>query len=201
VIVIGLTGSIGMGKSTTALLFVDEGLLLYDADAEVRGLYAVGGAAVGPIEAAFPGVTRQGSVDRTLLSDRVLGNPDALSRLNGIVWPLMGAARKAFFERAEARKVEFVVLDIPLLLETGGERNVDVVVVVSAPADMQRERVLAREGMTQAKLDAILAAQMPDAEKRRRADFVIDTSLGLEPARRQVRELLAILRAGAGQAH
>ena len=200
-IVIGLTGSIGMGKSTTALLFVDEGLLLYDADAEVRGLYAVGGAAVGPIEAAFPGVTRQGSVDRTLLSDRVLGNPDALSRLNGIVWPLMGAARKAFFERAEARKVEIVVLDIPLLLETGGERNVDVVVVVSAPADMQRERVLAREGMTQAKLDAILAAQMPDAEKRRRADFVIDTSLGLEPARRQVRELLAILRAGAGQAH
>ena len=200
-IIIGLTGSIGMGKSTTAQMFLDEGVPVYDADAEVRALYAADGAAVAPIEAAFPGVIRQGAVDRALLGDRVLSNPEALNRLNGIVWPLMGAARKAFFESAKERGAEFVVLDIPLLLETGGESNVNAVVVVSAPADMQRERVLGREGMTQAKLAAILAAQMPDAEKRRRADFVVDTSQGLEPARRQVREVLAALRAGESQAH
>jgi dephospho-CoA kinase len=200
-IVIGLTGSIGMGKSTTAQMFMAEGVAVYDADAEVRALYAVGGAAVAPIEAAFPGVIRQGAVDRKLLGDRVLGDPEALNRLNGIVWPLMGAARKGFFELAEARNAEFVVLDIPLLLETGGETNVDTVVVVSATQELQRERVLAREGMTKPKLEAILAAQMPDAEKRRRADFVIDTSQGLEAARRRVREVLAALRAGAGQEH
>jgi dephospho-CoA kinase len=134
-----------------------------------------------------------------LLGDRVLGDPEALNRLNGIVWPLMGSARKRFFESAEASAAEFAVLDIPLLLETGGESGVDAVVVVSAPEDMQRQRVLAREGMTAAKLDAILAAQMPDVEKRRRADFVIDTSQGLEPARRQVREVLAALRTAAGR--
>jgi dephospho-CoA kinase len=200
-IIIGLTGSIGMGKSTTARMFLDEGAPVYDADAEVRALYAAGGAAVAPIDAAFPGVIRQGAVDRALLGDRVLGNPEALNRLNGIVWPLMGAARKAFFESAKALGAEIVVLDIPLLLETGGESNVDTVVVVSAPANVQRERVLAREGMTRAKLAAILDAQMPDAEKRRRADFVVDTSQGLEPARRQVREVLAALRAGESQAH
>ena len=200
-IVIGLTGSIGMGKSTTAQMFRDEGVPVYDADAEVRALYTAGGAAVAPIEAEFPGVTRRDAIDRALLGDRVLGDSEALKRLNGIVWPLMGAARKAFFESAEARKAEFVVLDIPLLLETGGENRVDALVVVSAPADVQRERVLAREGMTLAKLTAILAAQMPDAEKRQRADFVVDTGQGLEPARRQVREVLAILRARADQAH
>jgi dephospho-CoA kinase len=201
VIVIGLTGSIGMGKSTTALMFQAEGASVYDADAEVRALYAVGGAAVAPVEAAFPGVVKEGSVDRKRLGDCVLGDPEALSRLNGIVWPLMGAARKRFFELAEARDAEFVVLDIPLLLETGGDGNVGVVVVVTATPAMQRERVLAREGMTQARFDAILAAQMPDAEKRRRADFIIDTSDGLETARRQVAAVLATLRAGAGRGH
>jgi dephospho-CoA kinase len=200
-IVIGLTGSIGMGKSTTARMFSEEGVPVYDADAEVRALYAPGGGAVAPIEAAFPGVVREGAVDRALLGDKVLGDPEALSRLNAIVWPLMGAARKAFFQRAEAQKVEFVVLDIPLLLETGGEGGVDTVVVVSAPAKLQRERVLARQGMTQSKLAAVLAAQMPDAEKRRRADFIVDTSEGMEPARRQVREILAALRAGQTRAH
>ncbi len=200
-IVIGLTGSIGMGKSTTAQMFLAEDVPVYDADAEVRALYAAGGAAVAPIEAAFPGVVRQDAVDRKLLGDRVLGDPVALNRLNGIVWPLMGAARKRFLDEAEARKAEFVVLDIPLLLETGGETKVDTVVVVSASADIQRERVLAREAMTAPKLEAILAAQMPDAEKRRRADFIIDTSHGLEPARRRVREVLAALRSGVGQRH
>jgi dephospho-CoA kinase len=200
-IVIGLTGSIGMGKSTTAQMFLDEGAPVYDADAEVRALYVAGGAAVGPIEAAFPGVVWDGAVDRALLGDRVLGDPEALNRLNGIVWPLMGAARQRFLEAAEARKAEFVVLDIPLLLETGGESKVDAVVVVSAPSDIQRERVLAREGVTPAKFEAILAAQMPDAEKRRRADFVIDTGEGLEGARRQVREVLAALRSGGSREH
>ncbi len=200
-IVIGLTGSIGMGKSTTARMFLAEGAPLYDADAEVRALYAAGGAAVEPIEAAFPGVVRDGSIDRALLGDRVLGDPEALNRLNGIVWPLMGAARRRFMEAAEARKAEFVVLDIPLLLETGGESKVDAVVVVSAPSNMQRERVLAREGVTPSKFEAILAAQMPDAEKRLRADFVIDTGQGLEIARRQVREVLAALRSGVRRGH
>ncbi len=192
--IVGLTGSIGMGKSTTAQMFADAGAPVYDADAEVRRLYAAGGAAVGPVEAAFPGVAGPDGIDRAKLSEHVLGNPEALSKLNGIVWPLMGAARAAFFERAQAAQAPLVVLDIPLLLETGGEKSVDKVVVVSAPAEMQRARVLARDGMTAAKLEAILAAQMPDAEKRSRADFVIDTSQGLEPARRQVEAVLATLR-------
>jgi len=199
-IVVGLTGSIGMGKSTTAQMFADAGAPVYDADAEVRRLYAPGGAAVPLIEAAFPGVVRDGAVDRGLLAERVLGNPEALARLNGLVWPLMGAARAEFFERARATNAGVVVLDIPLLLETGGEKNVDVVVVASAPADMQRERVLARAGMTAEKFEAILAAQMPDEDKCARADYVVDTSHGLEPARRQVEEILTALREGATQA-
>lgn len=199
-IVIGLTGSIGMGKSTTALMFADAGVPVYDADAEVRRLYAPGGAAVPLIEATFPGVVVDGGVDRARLAEKVLGNPDALTRLNGLVWPLMGAARADFFRRSEEAQAPFVVLDIPLLLETGGEKNVDVVVVVSAPAVMQRERVLARPAMTEAKLEAILAAQLPDADKRAKADFVIDTSQGLEPARRQVEAVLTALRDRANQA-
>lgn len=199
-IILGLTGSIGMGKSTTAEMFAAAGAPVYDADAEVRRLYAAGGAAVPLIEAAFPGVVREGAVDRGLLGEKVLGDPEALERLNGIVWPLMGAARAEFFRRAEADRIPLVVLDIPLLYETGGEKNVDAVVVVSAPADQQRERVLARPGMTPAKFEAILAAQLPDAEKRARADFVIDTSQGLESARRQVEEVLASLRARPKQA-
>ena len=193
-IVIGLTGSIGMGKSTTAQMFDDRGVPVYDADAEVRALYARGGAAVEPIETAFPGVSRDGAIDRGLLGDRVLGNAEALDRLNQIVWPMMGAARQAFFQRARDSHTPMVVLDVPLLLETGGEKNVDAVVVVSAPAAMQKERVLARPGMTEAKLNAILAAQMPDEEKRGRADFVIDTGNGLQSARDQVDAILAALR-------
>jgi dephospho-CoA kinase len=193
-IVIGLTGSIGMGKTTTAEMFARAGAPVYDADAEVRRLYAPGGAAVAPIEAAFPGVAQRGAVDRARLGDHVLGDPEALERLNAIVWPLMGEARAAFLARAEAAGAPFVVLDIPLLLETGGDRNVDAVVVVSAPREVQRRRVLARPGMSETKLDALLAAQMPDEEKRARAHFVVDTSQGLEHAQSQVDEILRDLR-------
>jgi dephospho-CoA kinase len=193
-IVIGLTGSIGMGKTTTAELFAEAGAKIYDADAEVRALYARGGAAVAPIEAAFPGVIHDGAVDRTRLAEQVLGDATALKRLNGIVWPLMREARSDFFHRAETENVPFVVLDIPLLLETGGHDGVDAVVVASAPAQTQRDRVLARKGMTPAKFEAILAAQMPDEEKRTRADFVIDTGRGIAHARRQVADVLRALR-------
>jgi len=193
-ITLGLTGSIGMGKSATAAMFGEAGCPVYDADAEVHRLYAAGGAAVGPVEAAFPGVTEGGAVDRERLSARVMDDQAAFQRLNGIVWPLMGSARREFFRRAEEAGADIVVLDIPLLLETGGERNVDAVVVVSAPPDIQRQRVLARESMSEAKLEAILARQMPDVEKRARAHFVVDTSRGFEAARAQVAEILAALR-------
>ena len=193
-ITLGLTGSIGMGKSATAAMFMAEGCPVYDADAEVHRIYASGGAAVEPVEAAFPGVVRDGAIDRARLSERVLNDAEAFQRLNGIVWPLLGSARQAFFRQAEADRAPIVVLDIPLLFETGGERNMDAVVVVSAPAEMQRERVLAREGMSEAKLDAILARQMADAEKRARAHFVVDTSRGFEAAREQVREIVATLK-------
>jgi dephospho-CoA kinase len=199
-IVVGLTGSIGMGKSTTAAMFAEAGAPVYDADAEVRRLYAPGGGATALVEAAFPGVLVDGGVDRGRLGERVLGDPGALARLNALVWPLMGAAREAFFAAARESRAPIVVLDVPLLFETGGEKGVDVVVVVSAPANLQRERVLARPGMTEAKLSAILAAQTPDAEKRARADFVVDTSQGLASARAQVVGILAILRDRAKQA-
>ncbi len=195
-IILGLTGSIGMGKSTTAAMFAAEGVPVYDADAEVHALYAPGGAAVEPIEAAFPGVTEGGAVNRVKLSQRVVGQPDELKRLEAIVHPLVGASRGTFFETAIATGADVVVLDIPLLFETGGEKRVDAVVVVSAPADMQRARVLAREGMDEAKLDAILARQMADAEKRARAHYIIDTGQGLDHARVQVKEVLAKVRAG-----
>ena len=195
--VIGLTGSIGMGKSTTAAMFREAGVPVYDADAAVHALYDVGGAAVGPVGEAFPGVVRDGRVDREELRKRVLGHADELKRLNGIVHPLVGRHRGTFFEDAAAAGADMVVLDIPLLYETGGDRNVDAVVVVSAPAEVQRERVLARPGMSPERLDAILAQQLPDAEKRARADYVIDTGRGLEAAREQVREIIASLRAGS----
>jgi dephospho-CoA kinase len=198
VIVIGLTGSVGMGKSTTAAMFAEAGAPVYDADAEVRRLYAPGGAAVDKVEAAFPGVVVDGAVDRGRLGERVLGDPEALARLNAIVWPLMGEARAEFFRQARDAGAEVVVLDIPLLLETGGERNVDKVVVVSAPADDQRRRVLGRPGMTEAKFEALLVAQMPDAGKRAKADFTIDTSGGFDDARRQVHAVLQALGAGTG---
>ncbi len=195
-IVIGLTGSVGMGKSATAAMFAEAGIPVYDADAEVRRLYAQGGAAVAKVEAAFPGVVVDGAVDRGRLGERVLGNPDALARLNAIVWPLMGEARAEFFHRAREAGAEVAVLDIPLLLETGGERSVDKVVVVSAPAEIQRRRVLSRPGMTEAKFDALLAAQMPDADKRARADFIVDTSQDFDHARREVHAILNGLRGG-----
>ncbi len=195
-ITVGLTGSIGMGKSTTAAMFAAEGVPVYDADAEVHALYAKGGAAVAPLEAAFPGVVVDGAVDRAKLSHHVVGKPDALKRLEAIVHPLVGESRVGFFQDAVARGADIVILDIPLLFETGGEKRMDAVVVVSAPADLQRERVLARPGMDEAKLDAILARQMADAEKRARAHFVIDTSQGLDAARAQVRDVLKRLRAG-----
>ena len=198
-ITVGLTGSIGMGKSTTAQMFAEAGAPVYDADAEVRRLYAPGGAAVAAVEAAFPGVVVDGGVDRGRLGEKVLGDPEALARLNGLVWPLMSAARAAFFDQARAENTDIVVLDIPLLLETGGEKGVDAVVVVSAPAELQRQRVLARPGMTEAKFDAIREAQMPDSEKRKRADFVIDTSRGLEAAREQVATIVTALRQRANQ--
>lgn len=193
-IVLGLTGSIGMGKSTTAAMFAAQGVPVYDSDAAVHALYASGGAAVAPVEAAFPGVVVDGAIDRAALSARVVGDPEALQKLEAIVHPLVGAHRIGFFEQARASGADIVVLDIPLLYETGGEKAVDKVVVVSAPAQVQRERVLARPGMTPEKLDAILARQTPDAEKRARADVVIDTGQGLAAAERQVRDLVTRLR-------
>jgi len=193
-LVLGLTGSIGMGKSTTSAMFQAEGVPVYDSDAAVHALYATGGAAVAPVEAAFPGVVVDGAIDRARLSAAVVGNSEALARLETIVHPLVGAHRIGFFEKAEAEGRDIVVLDIPLLYETGGEKKVDKVVVVSAPADVQRQRVLARPDMTPEKFEAILARQTPDAEKRARADFVIDTGQGLDLARRQVRDLLTLLR-------
>ena len=193
--VIGLTGSIGMGKSTTAAMFRDAGVPVYDADAAVHDLYDAGGAAVGPVGEAFPGVVKDGRVDREELRKRVLGHPEELKRLNAIVHPLVGRDRVGFFQKAEAEGADMVVLDIPLLFETGGHANVDAVVVVSAPPEVQRERVLARPGMTPERLDAILAQQMADAEKRARAHFVVDTGRGLEAAREQVRDIIRQLRA------
>jgi dephospho-CoA kinase len=191
---IGLTGSIGMGKSTTAAMFREAGVPVYDADAAVADLYLEGGAAVAPLEAAFPGVTKDGAVDREALRQRVLGNDAAMARLNSVVHPLLGKDRIEFYRRAEEAGADMVVLDIPLLFETGGHMNLDAVVVASAPADLQRERVLARPGMTPERLDAILARQLHDTEKRARAHFVVDTGRGLEVAREQVAEIIAVMR-------
>lgn len=187
--ILGLTGSIGMGKSTTAKLFAEAGVPVYDADAAVHQLYQ--GEAAPAIEAAFPGTTANGKVDRSKLSARVVHDPAAIKQLEQIVHPMLGASRQKFFADAEAAKAPVVVLDIPLLFETGGEKRVDAVVVVSTSPEIQRERVLARGTMDEAKLDAIIAKQTPDAEKRRRADFVVDTSHGLEPVRAQITHILA----------
>jgi dephospho-CoA kinase len=187
--ILGLTGSIGMGKSTTAKLFAEAGVPVYDADAEVHQLYE--GEAAPAIEAAFPGTTVNGKVDRPKLSARVVHDPAAIKQLEQIVHPMLGASRKKFFADAEAAQAPVVVLDIPLLFETGGEKRVDAVVVVSTFPELQRERVLSRGTMDEAKLNAIIAKQMPDAEKRKRADFVVDTSHGLEPVRAQITHILA----------
>ena len=186
--VLGLTGSLGMGKSTTARFFAEEGVPVHDADAVVHRLYD--GEAMAAIEAAFPGSTTAGRVDREKLAARVLGDSGALKRLEVIVHPLVQDAERRLLAEAEARGEKVAVLDIPLLFETGGEERVDAVVVVSAPAGVQRSRALERPGMTVDKLDAILAKQMPDDEKRRRADFVVDTSQGFDAARAQVRAIL-----------
>ena len=186
--VLGLTGSLGMGKSTTARFFAEEGVPVHDADAVVHCLYD--GEAAAAIEAAFPGTTTAGKVDREKLAARVLGDSGALKRLEAIVHPLVQEAERRLLAEAEARGEKVAVLDIPLLFETGGEERVDAVVVVSAPAGVQRSRALERPGMTADKLDAILAKQMPDDEKRRRADFVVDTSRGFEAARAEVRAIL-----------
>ena len=186
--ILGLTGSLGMGKSTTARFFAEEGVPVHDADAVVHRLYE--GEAAGAIEAAFPGTTAGGKVDRDQLAARVLGDSAALRRLETIVHPLVQEAERRLLAEAEARGEKIAVLDIPLLFETGGEERVDAVVVVSAPPEVQRSRALERPGMTVDKLDAILAKQMPDSEKRRRADFVVDTSRGFESARAQVRAIL-----------
>lgn len=187
--ILGLTGSIGMGKSTTAKLFAEAGVPVYDADAAVHQLYE--GEAAPAIEAAFPGTTAGGKVDRSKLSARVVHDPAAIKQLEQIVHPMLGASRQKFFADAEAAGAPVVVLDIPLLFETGGEKRVDAVVVVSTSPEIQRKRVLARGTMDEAKLDAIIAKQTPDAEKRKRADFVVDTSHGLEPVRAQIRHILA----------
>ena len=186
--VIGLTGSIAMGKSTTARLFGDEGVPVHDADAAVHKLYE--GRAAGLIEQAFPGATKDGKVDRAALGQRVLGDAPALQRLEAIVHPLVREAEQQFLKEAAAKGAPVVVLDIPLLFETGGESRVDATVVVSAPHEMQRARVLER-GVSLERLEALLARQMPDAEKRRRADFVVDSGQGIEYARAQVRQILA----------
>lgn len=186
--ILGLTGSIGMGKSTTAKMFEEAGVPVYDADATVHRLYE--GEAVAAIEAAFPGTTVNGKVDRTLLSPRVVHDAEAMKRLESIVHPMLRAHHQKFLDDAEKSGVPVAVVDVPLLYETGGESRVDAVVVVTTAPDVQRERILAREGMTPEKLDAILAKQLPDAEKRRRADFVVDTSHGLDPVRIRIREIL-----------
>ena len=187
--ILGLTGSLGMGKSTTAKFFAEEGVPVHDADAVVHRLYE--GEAAAPIEAAFPGSTRGGKVDRAKLGERVLGNPAALKKLEAIVHPLVAAARERFLAEAARSGAEVAVLDIPLLYETGGEARCDAVVVVTAPAEMQRARVFERPGMSEEKLAALTAKQLPDAEKRARADFIVDSGQGFEAARRQVREILA----------
>jgi len=186
--IIGLTGSIAMGKTTTARLFAAEGVPVHDADAAVHELYE--GEAAAAIEAAFPGVAKNGKVDRAALGQRVLSDPAALQRLEAIVHPLVREAEQRFLKAAEAAGAKVVVLDIPLLLETASASRVDAVVVVSAPAEIQRERVLER-GVSAERFEALLARQMPDDEKRRRADFVVDSSQGIEHARAQVRNILA----------
>jgi dephospho-CoA kinase len=186
--ILGLTGSLGMGKSATARFFAEQGVPVHDADAVVHRLYE--GQAAAAIEAAFPGTTAGGKVGRDKLAARVLDDGAALKRLEAIVHPLVQEAERRLLAEAEARGEKVVVLDIPLLFETGGEKRVDAVVVVSAPPEVQRSRVLERPGMTVGKLEAILAKQMPDEEKRRRADFVVDTSRGFEAARADVRAIL-----------
>jgi dephospho-CoA kinase len=196
-LILGLTGSIGMGKSTTAKFFAEEGVPVQDADAVVHQLYE--GEASAAIEAAFAGTTKNGKVDRDLLGKQVIGNAEAIRRLEQIVHPLVAKARDKFLADAERSGAAVAVLDIPLLFETNGHANCDAVVVVTAPAETQRARAFERPGMTEQKLTAIIAKQTPDAEKRARADFVVDTSKGFDAARDQVREILKAVRTMANR--
>jgi dephospho-CoA kinase len=198
-LLIGLTGSIGMGKSETAKMFARLGVPVYDADAAVHALYAKGGAAVEPIAKAFPGTVVDGAVDRQELSRAVLGLPHEMKKLEAIVHPLVGRAQLDFLKEAKAGGHEAVLLDIPLLYETGGETRVDVVVVVSAPYHIQEARVLARPGMDMAKFAAIHAKQVHDDEKRKRADFIVETDKGLDHAFEQVKAVVAALKGREGK--
>ncbi|PQZ78657.1 MULTISPECIES: dephospho-CoA kinase [unclassified Brevundimonas] len=189
-IILGLTGSIGMGKSTTGRMFADEGALLWDADAAVHRLYGRGGAAVEPLAQAFPGVVVDGAVDRTRLAEALGRDEGAFKRLEAIVHPLVAQDRAQDLAAARTEGVRLAVLDIPLMFETGGDQFVDAVVVVTADPEVQAARVLARPGMTRERFEAILARQTPDAEKRRRADFLVDTGRGLDAAREQVRQIV-----------
>ena len=193
-LIIGLTGSIGMGKSTVAAMFADEGIAMFDADAAVHILQGPGGALVDEIERAFPGTTGAHGVDRKALGAAVLGDRDKVAKLESIIHPAVGAMRAAFLK--DHADDEMILFDIPLLFEKGGDKSVDVTIVVSAPAHMQRERVLARPGMTPERFEQILALQMNDVDKRARADHVIDSGQNLQETRQQVRELVKSLRAG-----
>ena len=199
--ILGLTGSIGMGKSTAAARFRALGIPLLDADAEVHRLYAAGGAAVAPIEAAFPGATSVQGVDRQRLAAAVMADPTGFKLLEAIVHPLVLAAERQFLQAEAARGAALVVLEIPLLLEGKGHGRVDAIVVVSAPPDVQRRRVLGRPGMSEAKLDQILARQMPDSEKRARADFVVDTAGTIAATEAQVDAIVNVLRGRSGAAY
>jgi dephospho-CoA kinase len=196
VIAVGLTGSIAMGKSTVASMFAELGVPVFDADEAVRAFYAGDGAKA--VEAAFPGVMVSGQVDRERLGSQVLGDAEALKRLEGFVHPAVAQARVHFVERAAAASRRLVIVDVPLLFETGGEARVDLVIVVSAPASIQRARALARTGMTEAKFESIFSRQTPDAEKRRRAHFVVDTGGSLEMTRAIVTQFMRSTAAQAG---
>jgi dephospho-CoA kinase len=190
-----------MGKSATAALFAARGIPVYDADAAVHATYAPGGEAVAPIEWAFPGVIgADGGIDRAKLRHKVTNNPDAMKKLESIVHPIVGGTQRAFLARAEAEGHDIVVLDIPLLFETGGEKRVDVTIVVSAPPDIQRQRVLERPGMTPEKFEQIVSRQVPDEEKRRRADFVVDTSRTIPETEAQIDRIMAQLDGRTGTA-
>ena len=200
-IILGLTGSIGMGKSTTAEMFLALGIPVYDADAAVHSLYETGGAAVGPLSDRFGDIVKDGAIDRAALRAKVVDNPDAMKDLEAIVHPLVGLSQMKFRQEALESESKFAVLDIPLLYETGGDTRCDYVAVVSAPADVQKHRVLARGEMSEAQFEAIKAKQMSDSDKRARADFIISTAFGFDFARAQVQAITDLLTTLATDAH
>lgn len=191
--ILGLTGSIGMGKSTTARMFADAGYPVYDADAEVHGLYAPGGAAVGPLSERFGDILNDGGVDRAALRAKVVDNPDAMKDLEAIVHPLVGQSQLNFRQQAAESKASFAVLDIPLLFETGGDQRCDMVAVVTAPADVQKARVMLRGEMSEEQFENIRSKQMPDADKRARADFIISTAFGFDFTRAHVQAIIDLI--------